>query len=234
MSHVHVEVFALFSNNKPPINVFLMTDGMSESDFKRFGSICKRFGKGYACNYTDCSELPIGEHNTHHRFGRYSYYRLFIPFIQEIDRALYIDTDALVVGDLSELYGLEMGKNLVAGCIDNGVEEYKLGLGFSPDEQYINSGVLLMNLPAIRKNGLHNAWLNMISGLQITDQDTINVTCKDRIHFLNNKWNSSLSTGFNDNPAIVHFAGDKPWDKDNVPLGFIWEYWRCKYNECFP
>ena len=47
------------------------------------------------------------------------YFRLFIPaMFPEYDKAIYIDSDVVVPGDLAELYDMELSDNYIAACPD--------------------------------------------------------------------------------------------------------------------
>ena len=49
-----------------------------------------------------------------------TYFRLFLPELYpQYDKVLYLDSDIIVVGDISELYNTEMGTNLVAAAPDD-------------------------------------------------------------------------------------------------------------------
>ncbi|MGN1300727.1 MAG: glycosyltransferase, partial [Clostridia bacterium] len=46
-----------------------------------------------------------------------TYFRLFLPDLYpQYDKVLYLDSDIIVLGDISELYNTDMGTNLVAAA----------------------------------------------------------------------------------------------------------------------
>lgn len=47
------------------------------------------------------------------------YFRIFIPaMFKEYDKAIYIDSDTCIVGDIKELYDFDLKDNLFGGCND--------------------------------------------------------------------------------------------------------------------
>ena len=57
-------------------------------------------------------KLPIRDY-----YSKTTYYRLFIAeMFPEYDKAIYIDSDTVVQGDISKLYAIDIGDNYVGGC----------------------------------------------------------------------------------------------------------------------
>ena len=102
-------------------------------------------------------------------------------------------------------------------------------------EHYINSGVCLLNLKKIREDNMVkklNRFLNTHK-LMYPDQDTINIVFKDKILFLDNKYNSSIFTGEAQNFKIYHWAGDKSnWVYDREH-GELWNELKEKQDPDF-
>ena len=177
--------------------------------------------------------------------------RLLLPRIaaeQGWDRLLYLDADTLVRRDLSPLFSLDLGGLPLAGVPDYSTlrrmvhaEEHKLPVnrqvvGRNPLWSYVNSGVLLLDIPAIHAQpGLVAAMedLRAAQGFPTVDQDRINLLFAGRHALLDPAWNASwgrlrkqrrdlarvgatplLATG--GEPAVLHFHGpNKPWRRIN-------------------
>src|SRR5262249_20221382 len=72
------------------------------------------------------------------------------PSLLPHQKALYLDTDTLVVSDVTPLLEIDIGDNLFAGVPDpDGAKTSKVPR--VTGDTYINSGVLLMNLKALRE-----------------------------------------------------------------------------------
>jgi lipopolysaccharide biosynthesis glycosyltransferase len=83
------------------------------------------------------------------------YYRLFFPLLvsENVSRILYLDTDIIVNGDLHELFIADLGKYPVGAVYDNWVKTAPQ-LGIHDEGEYFNSGVLLINVPEWKKQGV--------------------------------------------------------------------------------
>lgn len=167
------------------------------------------------------------------------YYRIFIPFMfKEYDKAIYIDSDTCIPGDISELYNINLGENLFAGCSDISCKNndvlckyFETNAGINIDE-YINSGVLLMNMKKLRELNFEKHFLYLLNKYHFDticpDQDYINVMAKGRILHLSNEWNAMPTNGniVYQNPKIIHYnLFFKPWHYDNIDYEeYFWKY----------
>lgn len=167
------------------------------------------------------------------------YFRLFIAqMFPQYDKAIYIDSDIAVVGDLAELYNIELGDNFIAACPDRSIEdippimEYIENAIGAPNGKYINSGVLLMNLKLLREVEFDKHFLNLLNTYHFDciapDQDYINAICKGRIHYLPEIWDAMPNDNRPENPdaKIIHYnLFSKPWCYDNIQYADIfWKY----------
>ncbi len=97
------------------------------------------------------SELPGPNIDT--RFTPYCMLRLFADQIDEIpDRILYLDGDVICRKDIREFYWQDMDGYEVAGVLDHYGKWFFRRHLFGFD--YLNSGVLLLNMALIRQTGL--------------------------------------------------------------------------------
>ena len=145
----------------------------------------------------------------------------------------------MVLGDISELYGVELGDNILGAAPEQFVQntaEFRRyasdALGVDPDG-YVNAGVLLMNLEAFRKNQIEEQFVRLITehdfDLLDPDQAYLNYLCKGKIHVLPNGWNKEpMPLACEGKKNIVHYAlYKKPWQYDDVMDGeHFWHYAR--------
>ena len=176
-----------------------------------------------------------------------TYYRLLIAdTLPHLEKCLYLDGDIIVCADLAELFLCDLKNNYIGGVkapsfytMPNS-EEYCFKTGLKSIDQYINAGVLLMNLTAIRNDGLTTQFLDLIPNrLMNQDQDIINVVCYDRITFLPFKFNFMPERSLIPNidkvftqdevdyakefPSIIHYVKkEKPW---NSLTGYYFFHW---------
>ena len=140
----------------------------------------------------------------HLYFTKEMYLRIFIPLIlSDKDRALYIDIDTIVMGDVADIFDIDLGDNYLGAARDfNTVVNYKYYdsvrkyfgevLGFKDMTKYFNSGVLLMNLNKLREINIVEKTYELLEKykeLLYPDQDILNLICEDHKLILDNCWN---------------------------------------------
>lgn len=111
--------------------------------------------------------------------------------------ALYLDTDTYVNGDLTELFGLNLGENLVGMVPEDAKGEVQRGRVFNREcmpeglKVYCNAGVMLFNPARWRREEAGRRLLDW--GLKwnsaFRDQDSVNAIFWDKIRILPTKWN---------------------------------------------
>lgn len=233
--YVRLEVFSLFKNNPPPIKVFLLSDKLGSIDLE---PVCRFFGKGYDYEFINVEDLYAKyittSVNVSSRFTKYTLYRLLMPMIMGVDRLLYIDTDAIVCGNIKNFYHMDLQDNILAGAQDTGIGPCLKAIDFASDAVYINAGVTLMDLKKVRELNLMDTWLKMVNEkfYACHDQDILNITCKDKVRLVSNKYNASLSTGLEAvDIRIMHYAGKKPWKTLQTPNYELWGAAVKEYDE---
>lgn len=177
--------------------------------------------------------------HTRDYYSKTTYYRLFIPSLfPQLDKALYLDSDIILNGDISQLYDISLGKNLVGAVHDSFVDLFKeltqyveQRVGVKPYTKYFNAGVLLMNLKELRKFNFKEKFLNLLSSVKFDiaqDQDYLNALCQDKVKLIDLNWNFMPleNTVKDDNIKLVHFNLDyKPWQKDGILYSdLFWQY----------
>jgi lipopolysaccharide biosynthesis glycosyltransferase len=172
-----------------------------------------------------------------------AYYRLLIPALlpKQFKKAIYLDSDLIVRGNLARLWNIDIENNYVLAVQDigapyvsssRGLVNYQM-LGIPGDSKYFNSGVLVMNLQKWREDCISQKVLEYLNQnkehVRWHDQDGLNAILAGQWGELDPRWNqlpyifkysswkeSSLSEdvyyALRDDPYIVHFSTrDKPW-----------------------
>jgi len=130
--------------------------------------------------------------------SRATFYRLMISDLIDADQCLYLDSDVIVTEDLWPLFSTNLDGYYIAGCRDiwmdmlseEKLEEMRRSIGIPTMEEYINAGVLLMNLREIRESGLDRVLMQHLNAdYPHEDQDILNVCCLGKIKRLPAKWN---------------------------------------------
>lgn len=157
------------------------------------------------------------------------YYRFFIPrLFPQYSKAVYIDSDTILLDDVGKLFDIELGENIVAAMPDPKVtviKEFKdyvdKAVGV-PHAEYVNDGVMVMDLKKMRKMKYLSVMVEMIkkfdADLVAPDQDYLNVILRGKIEKLDARWNMEPSKKLPKDAKLVHFnLFNKPWRYKNVP-----------------
>lgn len=169
-----------------------------------------------------------------------TYFRLFIPSLYpQYDKAIYLDGDIVVLGDISELYNINMGDNLIAAAPDDVIQNTKVFqeyaekvVGVADYRNYFNAGVLLMNLDELRKFDFLDKFLYLLETVKFSvaqDQDYLNRLCKGRTKIISIAWDRMpMPTDkiLDDEIKLIHYnLAYKPWHFDNVLYKeHFWKY----------
>mgnify|MGYP003290412886 CR=1 FL=1 len=170
----------------------------------------------------------------------------------DVDKIIYSDVDILFQGDLMDVWKKDLEDNYIAGVkADVNIkdvwcrhlkDEYwkELTDWFG---KYINAGFIIMNLKKIREDKMDLMWNGMIQKKYFyQDQDILNLTCKPHILFLPMEYNrfmfyskeeleelrrNSVFTREEiekaiEKPVVIHYAGEKPWNKYSVLGAAAW------------
>ena len=238
--YLDVAISSLIANasKEYEYRIIILNTGLKEDN------VCKvkeNEREGFKIDFIDISEevenIKSRFKDVYH-FSVVMYYRLFIASLfPEYDKVVYLDCDLVVLGDISELYNVELGDNILGAAPEAFVQntpEFRLyaktALGVDPD-RYVNSGVLLMNLREFRKNQIEEKFVKLITeydfDLLDPDQAYLNYLCLGKIHVLPNGWNKEpMPLACEEKKNIVHYAlYKKPWQYDDVMDGeYFWEY----------
>ncbi|MBR5376284.1 MAG: hypothetical protein IK139_03295, partial [Lachnospiraceae bacterium] len=149
-------IASVFENNKhlDEIRVFILGEDLSQNTKDRLSGFAA--GHERKLIFIDTEELLEMMKDLGMPSYRGSYaanMRLFAGSLPQIDseRLLYLDSDTIADGRLDELIDHDMKGLPVAMILDSLVRKHKLRLGFTEEEPYFNSGVMLFDLKEWRE-----------------------------------------------------------------------------------
>ena len=198
--------------------------------------------EGFKIVFTDVSEhldaitskLPIRDY-----YSKTTYFRLFIAdMFPEYDKAIYIDSDTIVQGDISELYNTDCGEMWLGACheqamvqTDNYGTYAEQVVGVSR-HNYFNAGMLLINCEQIRNYSVLKKFGEKLAEYNFVvtqDEDYLNLICKDHVYWLDQRWNTEVYCAFDypiEEAKILHYIMvSKPWHyKDCTGADIFWKY----------
>ncbi|MFD3002770.1 glycosyltransferase family 8 protein [Pontibacter toksunensis] len=226
-------VLSLLRNCSQPEKLVLwfLCEGLSNEDKMQIKKLLLKEDYKGSYRFIDFSPSTVfGSLNSLH--GDWTAYgRLLLADFIDEDQVLYLDSDLVVELDvLKELVVFDFqGQPLAA--VSSGFFKYTLGnrfytgkVGLSPDLEYFNSGVLLINLKDWRLRSVKEECFNIAKkfamNLPSHDQSLLNIYCAGHFAKLprsfNCEWPSHRPKPNVSDNMIFHFVGSpKPWD----PLG---------------
>jgi lipopolysaccharide biosynthesis glycosyltransferase len=133
-----------------------------------------------------------------------NYYRLLLPEIipAEYKKAIYLDTDVVVLSDLEKLWSIDVGDNYMLAASDpcnqalyraRHLQHLDLEImGIDPSYKYINAGVLVLNLEKWRAKAGANQIIDFIANhpeLPFPDQDAMSIAFAGQWGEIDPRWN---------------------------------------------
>lgn len=167
------------------------------------------------------------------------YFRLFIPaMFPQYDKGIYIDSDVVLTEDIAKLFDTDLCGNLIGACNDLSIADIPPLVAYTENaigvrkEEYINSGVLLMDLKKMRECDFEGHFLKLLSNYHFDsiapDQDYINAMANGKILYLDESWDAMPNDAKPplEKTNLIHYnLFSKPWCYDNVQYGEVfWEY----------
>ena len=249
-----VALYSMFinANNDTEYDIRLfIPEEFSEETLCKLKSLFNRFGKhSLTAHRVTESDFYIADSIPAEPA---TYFRLLLPELcGDLDRCIYLDPDIVVLGDLTELYTVDVEGLYVAGVKAAGFyypvewrDEHLAEIGLPTIESYINAGVILLNLSELRKNNIMLKFRELYKcGFSVRDQDILNVSCFGYIKIIPLKWNAmtkyftTKSPGYergqlvyspeewneaDTSPIIIHYADRiKVWHDPTRYQSEIW------------
>lgn len=236
-----ISVLSLTEHCNVPLDVFILTarltshqrsfQPLTENDVTQIRSIVQQANPSGTVHLMDITDLvqknpPLANIDT--RFTPYCMLRLYADQIEQIpDRILYLDTDIICRRPFDRFYCQPMKDADLTAVLDYYGRWFFRQHYWHVLPEYFNSGMLLLNMAEIRRDGLFarcrescaHKWMFM------PDQSSLNKLCKKRIiaprrfndqrRFHSDTVFQHFTTSFRLWP-ILHTVTVKPWQVDEV------------------
>ena len=227
--HAKDLIYSIMINNNVYLKIFLIYgDNLSNKSIEELSNYLEsnKYGELRPIYFKNQDALPI--------YIDYisitTYFRLFAPFMlkDDIDRILYLDCDIICNGSIVDFYNTDFEGNTIIGCKNILSEKYiewepkiNIRIGLPADYQYINAGVLLINIPnfvnSVTAEGIIEFIKENAEFLGYQDQDVINKLFCDKIKLADKIYNFQINPIDDDseysNARLVHYSEKlKPWD----------------------
>ena len=217
------------------VMMYLLHNGLKRSTVKRLQKIADRYNVGLKFLEIDLEILkdcPVDEKIHYGNIMMYA--RLLLPsMLPNLDKVIYLDCDLVVCKDLKSLWETDVNDVAVTMAPDLLYQDKATLSRLGINNNYLNSGVIVMNLDYWRKHDVMKRLLAYISDkgneLIYNDQDSLNAILHDERRQLPVKYNvtphyflknpdnypKEMHEEIRDariNPIIFHFLGKiKPW-----------------------
>jgi lipopolysaccharide biosynthesis glycosyltransferase len=233
--HLAVSIASLLESNRhSTFRIFVVSASeMDAAEVAKLRSMIE--AKGSSLKIIVYSEAASYQYLPTHSHLTFSIYlRLFMTEYLDpsLDKVLYLDSDIIICSDIRELWSLPLGYAYIGAAREPYNRRQREPLGFSRNDLYINSGVMLVNLERWRADRVLPRLLDFAQKNQEIihsgDQDTINSVFRGRIYDIGYQWNwqalfprfSPAELGLDREtfsalrrtPKLVHFTSPyKPW-----------------------
>ena len=217
------------------VMMYLLHNGLKDSTVKRLQKIADRYNVGLKFLEIDLGILkdcPVDEKMHYGNIMMYA--RLLLSsMLPNLDKVIYLDCDLVVCKDLKSLWETDVNDVAVAMVPDLLYQDKETLDRLGINNNYLNSGVIVMNLDYWRKHDVQNRLLAYIidkgNELICNDQDALNVILNDERRQLPAKYNVTPHYFHKNhdnypkemheeiqeariNPIIFHYLGKiKPW-----------------------
>lgn len=176
-------------------------------------------------------KLPIRDY-----YSKSTYYRLFIAeMFPAFSKAIYLDSDTIVQGDISKLYATDIREAYVGACHEQAmvqVDAYgtyaEKVVGVSR-YNFFNAGILLINCDQFRLHFILDKfieYLHIYTFVVTQDEDYLNLICKDHVYWLDQRWNTEI---FGEIAYPIEQANILHYIMTNKP----WHYHDCRHGDRF-
>lgn len=179
-------------------------------------------------------KLPLRDY-----YSKTTYYRLFIAeMYPEYNKAIYIDSDTIVQGDISEFYNTDIKDAYVGACHEQvmlQVDEFgtyvEKVVGVSR-YNFFNAGILLINCDQFRLKFVLDKFLDYLHYYNFVvtqDEDYLNLICKDHVYWIDQRWNTEVFCEISypiEQANMLHYImTSKPWHyEDCKHADIFWRY----------
>ncbi|MBQ3403200.1 MAG: glycosyltransferase family 8 protein [Synergistaceae bacterium] len=227
--HAGVVMTSIFENTKSKVTVHILHDDtLTQDNRQKFIRTAEKYSQGLELHdvtgYRERIDRKVADRfRDGYTIG--ALFRLAIQDIIPLAKVIYLDCDIVVNMDIRELWDVDLEGKYLAGGLDEAVsgqnnlsyEGIKCWLNGCKVSEYINSGVMLMDLEAIRELGdfftTAAQWLmSHLYSAPYADQEAYNALFPGQIKLLDRKYNRHKDFHGQDiSGTIIHNIWTKPW-----------------------
>lgn len=192
-------ILSLLQNNQKAasIHFYLVDDGIQDKNKQLLTDMIHRYGREItyipAPDPSEMFQFPFrSRYQIGHSYPKMCIGRLLPP---EVDRVLCLDSDTLILDDLTELWELDLGDNVMAGIPEPlNQRAYRYQCHLQDTEIYCNVGVFLVDLNKWREQKMEKEISRIIQkqsgNIFFFEQTLMSYVCRGKIYKLDPCYNS--------------------------------------------
>lgn len=188
-----ISIASLLESNKDAetLTIYYIDSGLSEKSKIQLKELVKKFNR-------EICFLPAGKIDVSFiaktGYPIAGYYRLLISQMINVEKILYLDCDTLILKSLQSLWDIDVSNKAVAGVMDTVQNFLATGVGMNNNSNYINAGVMLLNLEYWRKHDSEKSirdFFDRYNGkVPHHDQGIVNGVFDGKIEIIDPKYNT--------------------------------------------
>ncbi len=243
-SQAPVVVESILEHATMPVRLWILARGLSDAYQEWF---CAAF-PDLPITFLPCDPITYGLPGRRlripYRITVSTMDRLLLPhMLGDVRRVVYLDVDTLVLGDIGELFRLDLGGRPIAARDSNVSEDSewqragralpepvatdlrrRMGALHGFGHPALNAGVLVMDLDRLRQDDFTRTYLGWAERYGFHDQDTMLAYAGPARCVLPPRWNALPTLEEVEDPALIHWASfPKPW---HAALTFERDRWQ--------
>ncbi len=235
LQHCSAMLCSLFENNMDlNFHIHLLAHSLSQENIIFLNKLCSCYHNELTIYDVDDRKLDGVKFRKNRPLTKAAYYRILLPELlsEEIEKVLYLDCDIIVLGNVKELFDIELNNLALAACQDASPYSniHRIQLGLDLNSKAFCSGLMVINLAYWRDKGAEDKLIEYAKRerdvVYLHDQDALNYVFKNQWYVLPYKWGvAPLSFAVLDKnqkefdyieyafkPGVIHFASPtKPW-----------------------
>jgi lipopolysaccharide biosynthesis glycosyltransferase len=216
-----VSIVSLLETNRDAdkIKIYIVNNKISQHNKQKIVNLIKTYKRDVCFVEMPDFEKVYGVSLIDQGWTVTPFARLFLTELLscEIERALYLDCDTLVMDSITNLYNTDIEDFFMAGVIDGAFEKKeKMKIGLTDADNYFNTGVLLINIHRMRKFKIVQNFIDLISSygklpIPYIDQGVINATISKQMKVLPLKYNVTTQFIFSSYEAFRSYYRASPY-----------------------
>lgn len=208
-------IISLCLNKLPAtkIRITVLDDSISEENKLKLCQCVK--GENVQLVFLNIAELHLERFPVSARYTNWvktTYARLFIPFLINCKKCIYLDCDIVILSDIKKLFDIDLGYFPIGavrvglGGGEENIENFYRSYGVVL-KNYFNAGILLINADLWRKQKIGERSVEFIEKYKPSqlDQDALNYSCANNWKILSEDFNDTFNKK-NKNAIIIHYV----------------------------